>query len=176
MFKPQKVQAQLNFLKQLSHLTGDFVVSGGLAWHLLSKPHVESKDLHDHHDIDLFISKTQTIPLIRSLVPYKIPTPYPNTYRFSKTVEVDGVRVKLLVDVFVVNPLPQHLKINGIKVVKPNVLIGFYHRKIHRNSQIQRCLSMLRSPLCFHPMEAIDLPWSSRVGTCLLCGEKVEVI
>jgi len=29
---------------------------------------------------------------------------------------------------------------------------------------------------CIHPMEAIDLPWSSRVGTCLLCGEKVEVV
>lgn len=31
------------------------VLSGGWAWHFMSPPHVECKQLHDHKDIDMFV-------------------------------------------------------------------------------------------------------------------------
>jgi hypothetical protein len=30
-------------------------LSGGWAWHYMSPPHVENKQLHDHKDVDLFV-------------------------------------------------------------------------------------------------------------------------
>ena len=50
-WKQEKLLEQLSVVEAL----GDgIVVSGGLAWHLMSPPHIENKKHHDHSDIDLF--------------------------------------------------------------------------------------------------------------------------
>jgi len=48
----EKLQAQLIAVESIKDYV---VVSGGMAWHLMSPPHEEKKIVHDHSDVDLFI-------------------------------------------------------------------------------------------------------------------------
>lgn len=51
VWNPKKIELQLQELHAISEYV---VISGGLAWHLMSPPHTEIKTVHDHKDVDVF--------------------------------------------------------------------------------------------------------------------------
>jgi hypothetical protein len=136
-WKQEKLMAQLDTVESL----GDLVtVSGGLAWHLLSPPHIENKTVHDHSDIDLFASSNEVFPKLKELGFNRYWTKYAteNFYRYGRTATVNDKRVKVLIDLFIGQvPFirvgqygcaeePPYLRMRSFKVVEPSYLLTLY--------------------------------------------------
>jgi hypothetical protein len=125
-WKQEKLLEQLSVVEAL----GDgVIVSGGLAWHLMSPPHVENKKHHDHSDIDLFAipdKSQETFSKLKSLGFNRYWTKYAtkNFYRYGKTATRDNKRVKILIDLFI-NEIP-FIKIGNYQVVEPKHLLPLY--------------------------------------------------
>jgi hypothetical protein len=99
-WKDEKLSAQLDVVNALGNLV---VVSGGLAWHIMSPPHVEEKIMHDHSDIDLFaIPETsyEVFSKLKSMGYSQFWTKYntKNFYRYGQTIQKGEKRVKVLID------------------------------------------------------------------------------
>jgi len=126
-WKQEKLLAQLDTVKALGDLV---VVSGGLAWHLMSPPHIEEKIIHDHSDVDLFaIPKTsnKVFGKLHMMGFNRYWTKYAteNFYRYGKTADYEGKRVKVLIDLFI-EEVP-YIVIDGVyQVVDPKVLLTYY--------------------------------------------------
>ena len=112
-------------------------LSGGWAWHLMSEPgHPELKHAHDHKDADLFVEPTrfgELVALLKTRGFEKTWTRFDGTpgsetfYRYSKFVEADGERVKIIFDLFA-ESVPFVLA-QGYRVVEPNYLLSLYGHK-----------------------------------------------
>jgi hypothetical protein len=122
-WKQEKLLKQLEYVKALG---GDVVVSGGLAWHLMSPPHVELKTVHDHSDVDLFATSNSVFPKLKELGFNRYWTKYatPDFYRYGKTSQMNGVRVKILIDLFI-GDVP-YIRVGDYKVVEPGYLLTLY--------------------------------------------------
>ena len=118
--------------RELRAVAPHAVVSGGWAWHFLSPPHDELKRFHDHKDLDLLVRPENAGALVAAL---KARGYAPCWTRFDAVstnfrryeARVDGVKV--LVDVFV--EAVDSVEANGVRVVAPPTLLGFYRRKVH---------------------------------------------
>jgi hypothetical protein len=122
-----KVEAQLCTVRAL----GDSVaVSGGLALHLISPQHIEDKHLHDHSDVDLFVLNKEFFERIKALKFSKVWSKYDTTnfHRYSKTISIRGVRVKVLIDAFVDFDTPT-IRVQEYNLVAPDTLIRLYKDK-----------------------------------------------
>jgi len=64
MWKQEKLEAQIETVKLVKDKV---VISGGLAWHFMSPPHVETKLIHDHKDVDLLVKPEHTNEVIAIL-------------------------------------------------------------------------------------------------------------
>jgi hypothetical protein len=125
-WKNEKLLAQLDVVDALGDL---IVVSGGLAWHLMSPPHVEEKIMHDHSDIDLFaIPETsyEVFAKLKSMGYSQFWTKYntKNFYRYGQTIQKGEKRVKVLIDLYV-EDVP-FIKVNGYQIVEPKYLLSLY--------------------------------------------------
>ena len=137
MWKDEKLTAQL---REVSAIRDGVVISGGLAWHLMSPDHKETKQIHDHKDVDLFIipSKfSEVIDVLKQRGFGRLWTKYdgitPNFYRYSLSADrLDGKgHVKVLLDLFV-EEVP-FIEIKGFKLVEPSYLLTLYN-KVHSSS------------------------------------------
>jgi hypothetical protein len=125
-WKQEKLLEQLNVVKLMGDLV---VVSGGLAWHLMSPPHVENKTVHDHSDIDLFAipnRSQETFQKLKELGFNRYWTKYTtkNFYRYGKTATRDNKRVKVLIDLFI-DEVP-FIRIGEYQVIDPKHLLPLY--------------------------------------------------
>jgi hypothetical protein len=126
MWKQEKLLAQIDTVKSLGPKV---VISGGLAWHIMSLPHVEDKHIHDHSDVDLFAipeHSGEVIAKLKELGFHRYWTKYstPNFFRYGRTIEWDGKRVKVLIDLFI-DKVPSR-KVHGFHVVEPAYLLTLY--------------------------------------------------
>ncbi len=134
-WKREKLEAQLAVVSALH----DFVVvSGGLAWHLMSPPHVEDKHIHDHSDVDLFVVPARSGELfarVKEMGFNRWWTKYDDKtrdfYRYGRTIDYKGKRVKVELDLFI-RDVPFR-ELNGLKVVEPVYLLSLY-KSIHSSS------------------------------------------
>jgi len=137
MWKQEKLQAQLAIVEQIKD---HVVISGGLAWHIMSPPHEETKTIHDHSDVDLFIVPNKAA-VVLSILQCNGYTRYwtkydgvtPNFLRYGKTEAryededelTSPVRyVKVLLDLFI-EPI-ESIEVDGWAVVKPEVMLPLY--------------------------------------------------
>jgi hypothetical protein len=125
-WKQEKLLAQLDVVKALGN---HVVVSGGLAWHIMSPPHIESKIVHDHSDIDLFaipMYSAEVFEALKELGFNRYWTKYAtkNFYRYGKTEQYGSKRVKVLIDLFI-GYVP-FIVVNGYQVVEPPFLLKLY--------------------------------------------------
>lgn len=127
-----KVSAQLKTVDAVK----DFVIiSGGLALHLMSPKHIEDKYIHDHSDIDLFVTNQEFFQKIKDIGFHKIWSKYDSTHfsRYHKTAEDNGKRVKVLIDAFIIGPYTDfpYITINELRIIHPSKLISLYEQKLH---------------------------------------------
>lgn len=125
-WKQEKLLEQLDVVQQLGNLV---VVSGGLAWHIMSPPHIESKTVHDHSDVDLFAlppDSQEVFAQLKEMGFNRYWTKYttPNFYRYGKTALRGERRVKILIDLFI-EDVP-FIYVKGYRVVEPEFLITLY--------------------------------------------------
>jgi hypothetical protein len=125
-WKQEKLLAQLDTVKELEDKV---VISGGLAWHIMSPEHVEKKTIHDHSDIDLFAIPERSLEVFAKLKEMgfnRYWTKYntPNFYRYGKTVQKDNKRVKVLIDLFI-ETVP-FIKVGEFQIVEPKYLLKLY--------------------------------------------------
>jgi len=131
MWKQEKLYAQLN---EISHIKDFVVISGGLAWHLMSPPHEEQKMLHDHKDVDLFViprHAQEVFSIIKQRGFNRYWTKYDrfasskNFIRYGKNTLVVQKNVKILLDLFI-REVPFQM-IGKFKVMKPEDLLPLYN-------------------------------------------------
>lgn len=128
MWKQEKLESQLEVIRAVK----DFViVSGGLAWHLMSPPHTERKELHDHKDVDLFVFPKDTNEVIWKLKEQGL-NRYWTKYdgkskdfiRYGGTWHKNGKWLKILIDLFS-RDVP-FIKIGEFRVLEPTYLLSLY--------------------------------------------------
>jgi len=125
-WKQEKLLEQVQVVNEL----GDSVViSGGLAWHIMSPDHIEAKIHHDHSDIDLFAKPERSQEVISRLKEmgfkrYWTRFATPDFYRYGKTAQRDEKRVKILIDLFI-GTVPFTI-INGYQIVEISYLLSLY--------------------------------------------------
>jgi hypothetical protein len=128
-WKQEKLMEQLKVVKELGDLV---VISGGLAWHIMSPEHIEAKIHHDHSDIDLFAvpeHSAEVLDRLKTMGFNRYYTKYaatPNFYRYGKTAQHHGTgkRVKILIDLYI-ERVP-FMVFNGYQIVDMNHLLGLY--------------------------------------------------
>lgn len=131
LWNPKKIHLQLKALHEISE---HCVISGGLAWHLMSPPHEEIKTTHDHKDVDIFVfphAFQQVFTKLKEMGFEKVWTKYDgvgkNFYRYTLTGEPGD---KVLFDIFVEN-IP-YIKVThelgSFNVVEPSYLLNLYER------------------------------------------------
>ncbi len=136
-WKQEKLQAQLITVEAVKEYV---VISGGLAWHLMSPPHEEKKTVHDHSDVDLFVmpEHTQTVLSIlkgRGFTRFwtKFDGLDKNFMRYGMTSEIPTLdpkkpkRVKVLLDLFI-ERVP-YRAVGGFQVITPEALLPMYETK-----------------------------------------------
>lgn len=141
------------------------ILSGGWAWHYMSPPHEEYKLLHDHKDIDLFVSPHATPKTIWDMKDngYKriwtqYDDPSSNFVRFEKYE--DGV--KIIIDLFTAN-VPYLDLGDDIRVVEPPTLLSYYKAKKHTTDdcvaviEARKLLDKGEYPL--RRQELVRAPW-----------------
>jgi len=132
MWKQEKVKAQL---REVEAIKDHVVISGGLAWHLMSPPHEEHKLTHDHKDVDLFVFPSMFPVVIKTLKNRgfeKYWTKYDGLskdfYRYGLTTVRQDIdkpyHVKVLFDIFV-EEVPW-IQLDEFKVVEPGHLLSLY--------------------------------------------------
>ena len=126
MWKQEKLLAQLATVESVKW---GVVVSGGLAWHIMSPPHIEDKHIHDHSDVDLFAIPERAGEVIEKLKEmgfrrYWTKYDTANFFRYGRTVQYEGKRVKVLIDLFI-GAVPSR-KVGGFRVVEPAYLLTLY--------------------------------------------------
>lgn len=144
-WKQQKLMEQLQVVEELGDMV---VISGGLAWHIMSPPHAEIKIRHDHSDVDLFVKPERSQEVFEKLKEmgfnrYWTKYTTPNFYRYGKTTYHRLARVKILIDLFI-GKVPSIL-VEGYEVVSPAYLIDLYedtHDRIHSSS---RCTAVVNA-------------------------------
>jgi hypothetical protein len=161
MWKQEKLTEQLAVVKAL----GDSVViSGGLAWHIMSPDHVEAKIHHDHSDIDLFAKPERSQEVFTRLKEmgfnrYWTKYATPNFYRYGKTAVRGEKRVKVLIDLFI-GAVP-YIIVNEYQIVAIPYLLNLYE-STHSS---KNCTAVLNAKLLLK--KGID-----PIGRCELIGEK----
>jgi hypothetical protein len=125
-WKQEKLLAQIDTVRRFGNTV---VVSGGLAWHMMSPPHIEDKRHHDHSDVDLFIIPSKAREFFHILCGTGFNRYYtkyntPNFYRYGKTIQWDKKRVKVLLDLFI-EEIP-FIRIGNFQVVDPKHLLPLY--------------------------------------------------
>lgn len=125
-WKQEKLLEQLDVVRILGD---NVVVSGGLAWHIMSPDHIEAKIHHDHSDVDLFAKPEHSQEVFTRLKEqgfnrYWTKYATPNFYRYGKTAVRDNKRVKILIDLFI-NEVP-YIKIKEFQIVEPSYLLTLY--------------------------------------------------
>jgi hypothetical protein len=125
-WKQEKLLAQIDTVRALGDLV---VVSGGLVWHIMSPDHIEKKIVHDHSDIDLFAlpdKAGEVIARLKDLRFNRYWTKYatPNFYRYGKTENYRGKRVKVLIDLFI-QDVPS-IRVRDFNIVEPKFLLTLY--------------------------------------------------
>jgi len=137
MWKADKLTAQLEIVEKIKDYV---VISGGLAWHIMSPPHIETKTIHDHSDVDLF-AIPEYAPVVFSILQAEGYTRYwtkydgitPNFSRYGKTEIREADRdkpfeeqrhVKVLIDLFI-EPIDSIL-VDGWNVVDPVAMLPLY--------------------------------------------------
>ena len=124
------------YMHDLEILKPFLTLSGGWAWHFLSPVgHTEYKHAHDHKDVDTHVpgyGVGSVMGILTSIGYSKAPTiydrfPSPQRFRrYERTVD-DGQHppFKLTIDFFV-GEYPTIETPEGWKVVRPDILLGFY--------------------------------------------------
>lgn len=128
-----------NQLKEIEKIKDFIVLSGGWAWHFISPPHVEYKHLHDHSDIDIFVSSKNflNVQLILQENGWnRMKTKYDNN-TFIRYEKINNR--KMVIDMFK-GDIP-NIEIKGWKVVEPNYLLSLYNT-IH---QSDNCIAVQKS-------------------------------
>jgi len=127
-WKEEKREAQMDIVDILKDYV---VVSGGMAWHMMSPEHTEVKKMHDHSDVDLFIIPSEAwrvFALLKENGYKRWWTRYdnktPNFSRYGRTVLKGKKRVKVILDLFV-QEVPFRM-IDGYKVVETKYLLSLY--------------------------------------------------
>lgn len=133
MWKQEKLEAQLEAVRLIKDKV---VVSGGLAWHLMSPYHEENKFIHDHKDVDLFVEPEKANEVIsifkangfnRHWTKYDGKTP--GFKRYGKTEMQSEKRVKVLIDLFIERGIP-FIEVpyegSSFYVVEPKTLLSYY--------------------------------------------------
>jgi hypothetical protein len=123
-----RIAAQVAEVQAFGNLV---VLSGGLAWHFMSPLHTEYRRLHDHKDVDLFVSPENVQEVLTRLQGRGFErqwTKYDRTstdfYRYTKYLaEGDG---KIMIDLFIGTPTTTWLQASNVTVVEPKRLLGFY--------------------------------------------------
>ncbi|MCK5018079.1 MAG: hypothetical protein KAS32_13565 [Candidatus Peribacteraceae bacterium] len=137
MWKDDKLKAQLAIVDKIKEYV---VISGGLAWHIMSPDHKENKFLHDHKDVDLFVVPEHfqmAMSILKSNGYNRYWTKYdgktPNFMRYGKSEirltdidkEIEDQRhVKVLLDLFI-EKCP-FIEVNGFRLVEPKHLLSLY--------------------------------------------------
>jgi hypothetical protein len=148
-WKQEKLEAQLATVETVKK---NVVVSGGLAWHLMSPPHIENKYVHDHSDVDLFVIPehfAEVIAVLKEAGFHRWWTKYAtrNFVRYGRTIDFKGKRVKVELDLFI-REVPFR-KINGFKVVEPAFLLTLYS-SIHSSGNcvaVKAAATLLRNKI-----------------------------
>ena len=133
----EKLQAQLKTVEAVKHCV---VVSGGLAWHLMSPPHEETKTIHDHSDVDLFVLPEQVytvLSILKSRGFIKYWTKYDrldkNFMRYGRMYAIPSEDitqpnyVKVLLDLFI-ERVPYRV-VGDFNVITPEALLPMYETK-----------------------------------------------
>jgi hypothetical protein len=121
----------------LERLKPWIIISGGFAWHFISPPHVEYKHLHDHKDIDIFVSPENFTRVQLDLTEhnfYRMKTKYDSKdfIRYERILDKDLMTErKLVIDMF--KGEPPSIEVKGWKLVDPNHLLSLYsvHQSDH---------------------------------------------
>lgn len=127
MWKQEKLETQIQAVELVKDKV---VVSGGLAWHFMSPPHTETKLIHDHKDVDLFVAPKDTGKVIAKLKEAGFIRSWskydgsPGFYRYGQSIERKGKHVKVIIDLFV-EKVP-FIEVQGFKIVEPKKLLGYY--------------------------------------------------
>jgi len=135
-------------LVELEAIKEFVVLSGGWAWHFMSVfGHTEYKHIHDHKDIDVFVSPTDVwtiIPTLENREFKKVKTKYDKLpskeefRRYEKTQYTgNGAAIKITIDFFV-RDVP-FIEVNGWKLVEPEFLLSLYSN-IHSSNN---CFAVL---------------------------------
>lgn len=117
----------------LTHIKPLITLSGGWAWHFISPPHNEYKHIHDHKDIDIFVSPqnfTSTQLELESLGFYRMKTKYDNNefIRYEKIVDDK----KIVIDMF--KKVVPSIEVKRWTVVDPKYLLELYY-SVHQSDQ-----------------------------------------
>lgn len=128
MWKQEKFEAQIQALNLIKNYV---TVSGGMAWHLMSPPHKETKYIHDHKDLDLFVNPKDTGIVIATLKQNgfnrywtKYDGKTPDFIRYGKSELLKEKRVKVLIDLF--SKIVPYIEIKGYRITKPEYLLSLY--------------------------------------------------
>ena len=137
MWKQDKLLAQLELVDKIKNFV---IISGGLAWHIMSPPHVETKTIHDHKDVDLFVIPkwaSTVLGILKQNGYNKYWTKYdgidPNFVRYGNSVirnediekPIEEQRnVKVLLDLFITEI--EYIEYKGYKLVEPKKLLSLY--------------------------------------------------
>lgn len=137
MWKNDKLEAQMETVDAIKDYV---IISGGLAWHIMSPPHEETKMIHDHKDVDLFIPPqwaNTVIGILKGRGFNKYWTKYdgitPNFVRYGtseiRKEDIDKPleeqrSVKVLLDLFLEDI--KSIEVKGYKLVEPKTLLGLY--------------------------------------------------
>lgn len=117
-------------LQEVEAIRDRVIISGGLAWHLISPPHKEKKQLHDHKDVDVFVPPANRgFGLLAGLLSSRgfkrartlYDDPSGSFYRFTKYTD-NG---KIMFDIFV-EDVPSISLDSGYKIVEPKHLLSLY--------------------------------------------------
>lgn len=121
-YDKDRIDDQINILKKIKDLC---VISGGWAWHFMSPPHIEYKHLHDHKDIDIFVTPDNMYDVIirlQELGFYRMKTKYDNSNFYRYEMKLNNH--KMVIDLF--KRIVPFNVIDGWNIIKPEYLVTLY--------------------------------------------------
>ena len=123
-------------LEILEKLKSFITISGGWAWHFMSKPnHIEYKHAHDHKDIDIFVHPKNIAKVMCILLEdgfKKVWTRYdhiPSPEKFRRYEKTDwlvnGKQIRITIDFFESKNI-ETILVDGWSLVEPKTLLSYY--------------------------------------------------